>query len=1142
MTYRENVNYLLNRERINTSQIQANTNEQISNIRNAEKTAISNIQKAEGILVGTDPTASFARGLGGQGNAGQGLIPWQFGRYVKDESVKGTQAAIDDRKDQLARLAKLQEHLELVKSQDTQMHEIKYKMLLNGAYYEDADRFTNLSPHAQVAYAQQKLNLYSETLENKLTYYMAKSEDHLDVNGVGYTPKSIHGLPLAPIALKEHALNTALETIRAQNGINGFSSEMLELAGITGTDGAEQKAKNNILGKYRNQYTIEASHNTRTKEFINFINNEDFDLNRLLTIYKGTYDENLNLLNYKGAWTSFEDIAIDALVRGDITETQLRKAFDVVNYDPAHKGKKFTETHEKRLESILLAAKEKKHGIIQKEIELAAMDANGVKAKFLSDINGGDPLMTELYKAGKLDDAHIQVYFKAWTDAGGQNNGQLPDFLEKIYTVQDADQDAIYEKAKSILSTRKWLTKWDIRNASFDTLNKIRQLPGYQMSSDAAKESLQQFKTGDGGWDKEITRAIKTAFGLTDLDEAPPNFAVYYNNTFAGYSEAYHDYLVNQNMTPLQAHNAALIHINRNWGHAVGGEPSPIKAEDSPYRTLSPWVDPNTTTGAGGSGEVQGYVDKIKALVKKTGDFGFLQEVSIIERDSAQHKMLIAYRDGKSLQIPKILIGINRHFDQFTVEDLINSQLIALEGPEGGLRSYSAVDAALKVPGLEELRRRLLLHPTSSSKVQSKLDAMDGENNFQVNEETGDTDDTDDTDKPETLDELYNQEILSEVTGNKEEGTGNIVAEPGTVTTAPNGKTYIFFSNGWGEAKGVEGGNEVKFYDLALDSRPPEATAWLNAQDKENMSATEFFGTNEFGDQGDGEDTTNIENTDTNEIENIDTSEIDEKHNVEEALIEFNKYIPLSQLSEQYPNGVQREHIEWDSFSNSWKLKTLTTDTLDTEDTAVLDDKVSYLESIYNLPGSPVLSPFLQGYSGELIAMNTPSNQVAGSFEEAIELDKTQGTNFNTWDYIVEKAKAAGAKYPELVAAQYMLESGRGKHQSGVNNYFNLKTTINDDHTFMETEEWSEELNKYVLEPAYFKNFNSLDQSINYLVRLWYKDFGDFKGLNNASSIEEAASQLYKENYSTEKEYAPRLLELIKEFKNRPVTAELAMA
>jgi hypothetical protein len=94
MTYRENVNYLLNRERINTNQIRANTNEQISNIRNAEKTAISNIQKAEGLLVGTDPSASFARGKGGMGNAGQGLIPWQFGRYVKKEETAGTQAAI----------------------------------------------------------------------------------------------------------------------------------------------------------------------------------------------------------------------------------------------------------------------------------------------------------------------------------------------------------------------------------------------------------------------------------------------------------------------------------------------------------------------------------------------------------------------------------------------------------------------------------------------------------------------------------------------------------------------------------------------------------------------------------------------------------------------------------------------------------------------------------------------------------------------------------------------------------------------------------------------------------------------------------------------------------------------------------------
>jgi hypothetical protein len=52
----------------------------------------------------------------------------------------------------------------------------------------------------------------------------------------------------------------------------------------------------------------------------------------------------------------------------------------------------------------------------------------------------------------------------------------------------------------------------------------------------------------------------------------------------------------------------------------------------------------------------------------------------------------------------------------------------------------------------------------------------------------------------------------------------------------------------------------------------------------------------------------------------------------------------------------------------------------------------------------------------------------------------------NTWDGVVSAAKAAGAKWPECVAAQWALESGWGKHFSGTWNAFGLKgsgSTVN---------------------------------------------------------------------------------------------------
>jgi len=45
-------------------------------------------------------------------------------------------------------------------------------------------------------------------------------------------------------------------------------------------------------------------------------------------------------------------------------------------------------------------------------------------------------------------------------------------------------------------------------------------------------------------------------------------------------------------------------------------------------------------------------------------------------------------------------------------------------------------------------------------------------------------------------------------------------------------------------------------------------------------------------------------------------------------------------------------------------------------------------------------------------------------------------TYTNDWNGVMAAGKAAGAKYPEVVAAQWALESAWGKHVSGTHNYF----------------------------------------------------------------------------------------------------------
>ncbi len=132
----------------------------------------------------------------------------------------------------------------------------------------------------------------------------------------------------------------------------------------------------------------------------------------------------------------------------------------------------------------------------------------------------------------------------------------------------------------------------------------------------------------------------------------------------------------------------------------------------------------------------------------------------------------------------------------------------------------------------------------------------------------------------------------------------------------------------------------------------------------------------------------------------------------------------------------------------------------------------------------------------------------------------------NTWDGVKAAAKAAGAKFPEVVAAQWALESGYGKHTSGTHNYFGLKGK-NDEGSLVSTTEFVGGME--IKTDARFKNFASLDACITYLVDLWYKDYKDMKGVNRASTPEECAELLVEEGYCTDPQYVTKIKRILNE-------------
>jgi len=131
----------------------------------------------------------------------------------------------------------------------------------------------------------------------------------------------------------------------------------------------------------------------------------------------------------------------------------------------------------------------------------------------------------------------------------------------------------------------------------------------------------------------------------------------------------------------------------------------------------------------------------------------------------------------------------------------------------------------------------------------------------------------------------------------------------------------------------------------------------------------------------------------------------------------------------------------------------------------------------------------------------------------------------NSWSGVIAAAKKAGAKFPEVVAAQWALESAWGEHTSGHFNYFGVKAADGEPYSTCTT--WEHYDGKDVTIQAKFKDFDSMQDCIDDLVTKWYKDYKGYKGVNRAQSIGECCQLLVAESYATDPHYASKLMSII---------------
>jgi hypothetical protein len=131
----------------------------------------------------------------------------------------------------------------------------------------------------------------------------------------------------------------------------------------------------------------------------------------------------------------------------------------------------------------------------------------------------------------------------------------------------------------------------------------------------------------------------------------------------------------------------------------------------------------------------------------------------------------------------------------------------------------------------------------------------------------------------------------------------------------------------------------------------------------------------------------------------------------------------------------------------------------------------------------------------------------------------------NSWGGVLAAARKAGAKFPEVVAAQWALESAWGEHTSGEFNYFGIKASGDEPYSTCTT--WEHYDGKDVTIQAKFKDYDSYQDCINELVERWYHDYRGYKGVNRAKSVGECCNLLVSENYATDPHYASKLMSII---------------
>ena len=761
MTYKENIERLRSAGRYNLALQKQNVRARKTFINNKEKEILEDIDKGTDLLVG-DKFGSD-RIVSGEG----GAIPFLYGERIKKKEKEGIEA---EKKDRARKVAELEAKLQEASDTDTAQLKAKYKMLINGYKYEEADAYAKLSPHAQVAYARRKLGLWKKSVALQLNGQLAEdfTKYHIKNFNKDLSSKDIHNDPNVPPIVKEAFVNNALDKLIKDNGIDGFSDELLELEQIndyvdreTGEikSGAHSLAKEEIMKKYRTIYNVTASNRDAVLHMENFL--VDKDLTKLLAgLSSGVIEDGITPAGHLGAWDKAEKLIVNALMNGDIESIE---ALAQIFKDSPSPGKdNLMDSHEHRYNNIVIEFGRQAAARVRAEAQIAATKGNQFIYKTQQDFAKGGKLYNYLFNTIKIQDKtqeereeavlamlmSLQTQYAAIDGTQSVSENGLSPFLSDLYNqLIFTDQEELVQKALTKLDNGDPILPSDTKLLSMDSLRRLAAHPNWEGNQGfiKARGLTHRWVTpnGEPGRDLTIQNLIKDALKANAIEDKNNTLVSHLepkllNRFDTAFKDALKGTINGKPVTADQAFDQAMGHIKWYLGlddddyipgdSKKGGEFR--KADlvrdflkmDTGYSSKTIYMEKFNQK----KGEELASILKTKTSSLDEGKLlvGTRYYIPSLGPDSKEFKQLLAFVESGEGQIPYIYHQIAHYMPNHTAEQLINWQL-AQVGKALPTKSL-ANEAILFNEELNGFHRLIGFKTNSSDLHQAKINAIDG--------------------------------------------------------------------------------------------------------------------------------------------------------------------------------------------------------------------------------------------------------------------------------------------------------------------------------------------------------------------------------------------------------------------------------